>query len=1241
MKSEVSAQLVEVYHTEGANSAATSTTVHQHRVIIDSGASFHLTPRRDFLRNIQLLPQPIPIKSAFGKITMATECGEGVIEIGDANCTVRVDQIILCEQLRDTLLSYVLLTKAGHKITHNESEGIFINSDSTFALVISLQGNVLSLEQPHKQKLYMEANVITRSQINQLGLDASPSHHFDRDGDHDMKPVTMKAPTVESKLGGNIPANSILAHARYGHLGERKINQLVDQQAANGMIISVRHASHSGLISNCDACMEAKMGRTSFGAEMNHQVNGPNDKAVADICGPITIQTIVDGQEIKEKQYISLITDVYSRHVSLMIVSTKDQASDHCITYLHSSMITTGRPLKHFHVDGGTEYNAAERVFEMRGIKFTRTPVHTPQRNAIAERKNRTLMEMTRTLLQHAGLSADRFWQDALTAAVITHNRVTVVTELNKTQHELWTGHKPDLSLFRVFGCDAFVRVPGDAASKLVPRSEKGIFVGYDTKREFCYRVRVDHRKLMVVSRDVRFSEDQFTMAKEERNNSSANGAFNSRSVNGTLNSRSSKGELNSSAKGALNSSSSNGELNRSASGALNRSSVNGTLNSSSSANSAPANIQSDNESDAEEAPPSTMIDKRTTKRIAAAERHEQAIQKTAVPMVDSNGFVHETRRSMRQRTPTRQTGLNLDDFGHVALTAMDGGAPPVPAIRQSEVDIPSTRRMAMRSEYRAQWEAAMQAELTSIRDHETFVRVNKPDANINIVSCKWVFAVKVKDGEVIRFKARLVARGFSQQYGVDYEETYSPVLKYKTLRILLSIVCICDLTLELMDVQTAYLNAPLKETVYMAQPEGFEEGGNNVVWLLKKALYGLKQSGREWHAHINKFVLTLGFTRLVSDTCVYVKRSRKGNIMILSLYVDDIPSAFDEADRTEWEEMKVAFFNKYSIKFLGEADWLLNMRITRDRKNRLLWLDQQAYVDNMLEEFNLDQCRNVNHPGSQEELTKAGCPTTANETESMKMIPYRRVIGLLTYLANTSRPDIAHAVSNAAQFSQNPGASHWQAVQQILRYLSGTNKYGLKFSGSTQSQSQSQLQQPSVFASSSAIPPVSAYSDANWGNCKDSRRSTTGWLLQLGNCWIDWNCHKQVTVALSSCEAEYMAMGSATQAVLWTTSILRELYMMPVDSNGGGDALTVSPSSVPILYGDNKSAIAMAINDAMHNRSKHIDIRHHFIRDAITAGRIKIEWVSSQEQIADVLTKTMGAGPFIRLRDMLVEPKQ
>ena len=463
----------------------------------------------------------------------------------------------------------------------------------------------------------------------------------------------------------------------------------------------------------------------------------------------------------------------------------------------------------------------------------------------------------------------------------------------------------------------------------------------------------------------------------------------------------------------------------------------------------------------------SDAVDKRTMNQIAQAERKE-LLKKRLHETI-------ETRRSERTKKRAKRDGVDFDDFGRMVLTVTResseadmpegeqsegmsenhpspmpefdsppahhpsipfGPNPPpsnsstpaaplkLPSIRVSEVEIPSTLRAARRSQWWIYWEEAILGEMRSIDGHGTWILVDLPDG-VNLVSCKWVFAVKSKDGFVIRFKARLVARGFSQQYGVDFTETYSPVVKYRTLRILLALITIHDLTLELMDVQTAYLNAPLKERVYMRQPEGFEQGGPNKVCLLQRALYGLKQSGREWNTHLNEFVLSLGFVRCVSDSCVYVKTSRTGRILLLSIYVDDIPSAYDERDRAEWEEIKRLFFEKYKIKFLGEADWLLNMRITRDRPNRLLWLDQQAYTESFLEEMNMSvgECRTVAHPGAQDELSKAGCPRTEAETERMKRIPYRRVVGLLIYLASTSRPDISHAVNLAAQFSQNPGA--------------------------------------------------------------------------------------------------------------------------------------------------------------------------------------------------------------------------
>lgn len=416
-----------------------------------------------------------------------------------------------------------------------------------------------------------------------------------------------------------------------------------------------------------------------------------------------------------------------------------------------------------------------------------------------------------------------------------------------------------------------------------------------------------------------------------------------------------------------------------------------------------------------------------------------------------------------------------------------------------------------------------------------------------------------------------------------------------------------------------------------MQQPEGYERGAAGSVCLLQKALYGLKQSGREWREHLDAFLLSVGFRRCTSDPCVYVLRSARGNPILLCVYVDDIPAAFDEADRDEWEGIKRQFADKYKIKFLGEADWMLNMRIRRDRPRRLLWLDQQSYVASMLEEFQLDEARAVGHPGAQEELTAAGCPSTAEEAEQMKKVPYRRVIGLLTYLANCTRPDIAHAVNSAAQFAQNPGAQHWRGVMQILRYLCGTDHYALLFDGNAQGGAAAAASAAEGAASSSSVSPLTVFADANWGNCKDTRRSVTGWLIRLGNSWVDWCCQKQATVALSSCEAEYMAVSAATQGAIWMQQLLEEMAFMEW-TNGGAK----SPP-VPLVLCDNKSAIAMGHTDALHSRSKHIDIRHHFIREQIERGRIALQWISTQDQVADILTKTLQPRIFLRFRDQLV----
>jgi hypothetical protein len=616
-------------------------------------------------------------------------------------------------------------------------------------------------------------------------------------------------------------------------------------------------------------------------------------------------------------------------------------------------------------------------------------------------------------------------------------------------------------------------------------------------------------------------------------------------------------------------------------------------------------------------------VDDQTLRRIAT--REKTAASRTAEP---------SARRSGRERKATRRTGLNLDDFGKAAFSvSVHPAAPHSAQIRAIDVSIPGTVRAAQASPYAAEWAAAMEKEMSSIRAHETFEVVELPDAEINVVSCKWVFDVKQENGFVTRFKARLVARGFTQQYGVDFEETYSSVARLKTVRCFLAVVALCDFELELMDVETAYLNAPLKERVYMQQPQGFHQGPSRCVWLLKKALYGLRQSGREWHLHIDKFIVSLGFTRCNSDSCVYVRRSRSGKPILILLYVDDIPSAFAAEDKAEWEEIKQRFAQQYKIKFLGDASWFLGMGIVRDRSRRLLWLHQKSYAETVLEDFRMEECRGVSHPGAQDELSPEQSPKDPAEIARMRKYPYRQCIGMLMYLVNCTRPDLAHAVQLVAQFSQNPGEKHWLAVIQILRYLHETAHYGLQYGGLLQAPAAA-----SSSASSSSPSPVrsalTVFADANWGNCKESRRSTSGWTIQLaGGSFIDWSCKKQDTVALSSCEAEYVAVSSACAGVTWTVRLLHELGFFHW-FNGGAQL-----SPIPILLCDNKSAIAMASNDALHSRSKHIDIKHHFIREQVESKAVTLQWIPTGSQIADIFTKKLAPSLFVKFRDVLVVP--
>ena len=493
---------------------------------------------------------------------------------------------------------------------------------------------------------------------------------------------------------------------------------------------------------------------------------------------------------------------------------------------------------------------------------------------------------------------------------------------------------------------------------------------------------------------------------------------------------------------------------------------------------------------------------------------------------------------------------------------------------------------------------------MQALHENKTWTLVDLPPGR-KAIGSKWVFKIKRNaDGSVERYKARLVAKGYDQKEGIDYNETFAPVVNGKSIRVVFTLAAMNDWEIDHLDVKTAFLNADIKEEVYTEQPEGYkEEGKEHMVCRLNKTLYGIKQAPNEWNNEINGCIVSLGFSRCVSDTCVYVKRSKTGKPMFILLFVDDLVPVYAGDDKSEWTAVKQQLMTRYKMTNKGSIRMLLGMKVERDRMKRTITLTQEAYVNKMLKVFGMEQCKPTATPMDKNKLTKDDCPQTQEEQNEMRNIPYKELVGSLLYASITTRPDIAYAVNQVSRFMSNPGMKHWQACKRILRYLKRTTKIGLILNGGEQNQ---QL--------------LSAYSDADWAGDTDDRKSTTGMVVMMNGSVVSWMSKKQTTVALSTAEAEYMALGGTIQEIKWIKSLLGELGVLVKE---------------PItIWCDNQAAIAISKNNVNHNRTKHIDIKHHFVRDAVKDKQVKIDWISTSEQVADVLTKALDKNQFVKLRD-------
>ncbi|GJT13080.1 retrovirus-related pol polyprotein from transposon TNT 1-94 [Tanacetum coccineum] len=482
-------------------------------------------------------------------------------------------------------------------------------------------------------------------------------------------------------------------------------------------------------------------------------------------------------------------------------------------------------------------------------------------------------------------------------------------------------------------------------------------------------------------------------------------------------------------------------------------------------------------------------------------------------------------------------------------------------------------------------WFQAMQDEIHEFDRLEVWELVPRP-IYVMVIALKWIYKVKLDEyGDVLKNKARLVAKGYRQEEGIDFEESFAPVARIEAIRIFIANAATKNMIIYQMDVKTAFLNGDLQEEVFVSQPEGFEDQDNPThVYRLKKALYGLKQAPRAWYDTLSKFLLANNFFKGAVDPTLFTRKSGK-HILLVQIYVDDI--IFASTDHNACHIFSKEMSSKFQMSMMGQMSFFLGLQVSQSPRG--IFINQAKYALETLKKYGMDLSDPVDTP----------MVDRLKLDEDLMGIPvdqtrFRGMVGSLMYLT-ASRPDLVFAVCMCARYQAKPTKKHLEAIKRIFRYLKGTINMGLWY--------------PKDNAMS-----LTAYADADHAGCQDSRRSTSGSAQFLGDRLVSWSSKKQRSTAISTTEAEYIAMSGCCAQILWMRSQLKDYGFLF--------------NKIP-LYCDNKSAIALSCNNVQHSRSKHIDIRHHFIREQVENGVVELYFVETNYQLADILTKALPRERF------------
>lgn len=934
-------------------------------------------------------------------------------------------------------------------------------------------------------------------------------------------------------------------HKRFGHAAESTVDHMVKHSIVNDLDIVEE------VIDKCEPCVISKCHNVPHPTSKRKKSQTPGEVLHVDTSGKVTPVSLGGAQ------YIVLCKDECTDFRQVAFVSNKSKIPDVVKKFITTAKLETSNDCLKLVCDNGSEYINANlsKFLNDKGIVIQTSSPYVPQQNGFIERDFRTISEAARSMLNESKLDR-KLWAEATNCAVYVLNRTS---NADMTPYERWTGTKPSVGNFHMFGELAIIKHK-QHTTKFQDKGEKAIFIGYtesfntfrflvkgDVKRS-CDCVFMNRLALSSVHDNNAEAERQAEEDKQEVFIIPAQSNNDNSSDLHTIEDPSTSTESRDQEDSSLDTTPKFVDENRS-------------YHESSTSN--------DHQEFA-------SFDASTTQREATLT--STPIQTAQTPRLDSLGRPIPARDSAGRFLPNTNGRRKRSRANLIALQTGVGKFPKKYTEARERVDW-------------LQWKNAMEEEMNSLDKNEVYEEIPEDTATSKPVASRWVLTQKFNaDGSICKYKGRVVAKGYTQRFGVDFTETYCPVVNTITLRMILASSQQKSLHIRQFDVKTAFLYAKLDETIFMIPPDGYKKPGK--LWRLKRSLYGLRQASRMWNKTFDEFLKSLCLKSSRNDPCIYYKLSP---IIIIIIYVDDgLVCAEKEEDAKQMIRLLEQRFEIHELNLVQYR----GLQLECDHEG--ITIHQSNYVQTILVEFGMQDSTPVDNP-----MVQVRDKSVDNNERFSDQGLYRQAVGCLIYLAESSRPDIVHAVNRVSRRVDKPCASDWKAVKRIFRYLRGQPTLGVRYQ--------------------KCIGKMVAYCDASFADDPDTAKSTTGYVILYGDAPIHWKSQRQKLVTTASTEAEYVALCTTSKEVIWLRKIGLELGI-------------IDPDPIKVLS-DNQSAIRIARSERVTPRTRHLFAQEVYVHELVANKELDVSFVRGRDQIADFLTKAVPTGQFCAARDHLMVP--